>query len=131
MNFIQLTAAASLLIASGAMAAPAPAAGERTLSDTGSQTLLARETESGDDRRGRGRGRDDPKATEQAPATTIARETESGDDRGGRGRGRGRDDATRGGHKAFEEAPVVIAREAERDDDHGDDGDEFEIDDHA
>jgi hypothetical protein len=100
MNFIQLTAAASLLIASSAMAAPAPAAGERSLSDTGSQTLLARETE-------------------------------SGDDRGGRGRGRGRDDATRGGHKAFEEAPVTIAREAERDDDHGDDGDEFEIDDHA
>jgi hypothetical protein len=94
MNFIQLTAAASLLIASTAMAAPSPAAGERSLSDTGSPTLLAREAETGDDRRGRGRGRDDPKASEQAPATIIAREAESGDDR-------------------------------------GDDGEEFEIDDHA
>lgn len=103
MNFIQLTAVcASLFAASAAMAAPAPSAGERSLSlgDTTAGTLLAREAE-------------------------------SGDDRGGRGRGRGRDDAGRGGHKAIEEAPVTIAREAERDDDHGDDGEEFEIDDHA
>jgi hypothetical protein len=101
MNFIQLTAiSASLFVASAAIAAPAPSAGERSLSDTSATTLLAREAE-------------------------------GGDDRGGRGRGRGRDDAGRGGHKAFEEAPVTIAREAESGDDRGDDGEEFEIDDHA
>lgn len=51
MNFIQLTAiSAFLFVASAAIAAPAPSAGERSLSDTSATTLLAREAESGDDR---------------------------------------------------------------------------------
>lgn len=124
MNLFQLSAAyAAAALATAAFAAPVPTtATERALSGSVLPTVLARESEPGDDRRGRGRGRDDPKATEQAPAPMIAREAETGDSRRGRG----------GDPKASEQAPAItIAREAERGDDHGDDGDEFEIDDHA
>lgn len=83
MNLFQLSAAyAAAALATAAFAAPLPTATERALSESALPTVLAREGEPGDDRRGRGRGRDDPKATEQAPATIIAREAERGDDHG-------------------------------------------------
>ena len=98
MNLFQLStvfAAALIATAAGAATAPASSSADRALTQGVSQgTIVAREAESGDDRRGRGRGKDNGgRVSEEVLGTQIARETESGDDR--RGRGRGKDDKSR------------------------------------
>ena len=71
---------AAALLATAAIAAPAPASAVSSLSQSLPQgTLLAREREAGDDRGGH--GRDDGKGhrlSDEAPATTLAREKSEG-----------------------------------------------------
>ena len=91
MNMFRLSSiCAATLIATAAFAAPAPSTDGNSAGVPAQGTVVAREAESGDDHRGRGRGRDDRRLTDEAAGTQVAREAESGDDH--RGRGRGRDD---------------------------------------
>lgn len=94
-----LVFAASLALVSSMSASVNNSNTKRTaeLSNHGRLTLIAREGEPDDQRRGR--GKDDKKGHKLTQE--MARETEPGDDRGRghrRGRGRGNDDGT--GHKA-------------------------------
>ena len=84
MKLFQLsTVFAAALIATAASAAPASTSADRALTQRVSQgTILARETEAGDDRGGHGKGH----RLSDESATQVARETEAGDDRGGHGR---------------------------------------------